>query len=112
MLGEKQSLKNKEKKIEQKLNYFQQYKNTNLSLKELLEATGQFLTQQIAEIEKDFVEVSSDSADERLPECSTPQELKKFCQILESYKENISTKIGHLEQKKEFVKVKTERHNI
>lgn len=105
MIEERKILKAKEKKIDQEINQILQFKNTNLPLKDILEATSSFLTRQVEEMEKDFVEVGSDSSEEKLEECSTPAELKKFCEVLQNYKESVAKKLTRLEKDKESIKV-------
>lgn len=106
MIEERKILKAKEKKIDQEINHLLQFKNTNLPIRDILDATCSFLTRQVEDMEKDFVEVGSDSSDEKLEECSTPAELKKFCEVLQGYKESVAKKLSQLEKDKEYIKVK------
>ncbi len=108
MIEEKKALKTREKKIDHELAKLQAYGSTNISLTEVLENTRKFLAQQVDEMEKDFVEVNSDSAEEKVEDCSTAAELKNFCGILQQYQENVLKKQNNLEKKKEYVKKKIE----
>jgi len=108
MIEEKKALKTREKKIDQEMAKLQAFGTTNISLNEILENTRKFLAQQVQEMEKDFVEVNSDSAEEKVEDCSTAVELKNFCGILKQYQENVLKKQNNLEKKKEYVKKKIE----
>ena len=106
-MEERKALKNKERKIDQEIAKLLTYSNTDLKLTQILEATNLFLNQQIEEMEKDFVEINSDSLEEKLAECASSQELKRMSEVLKQYQESVNKKLASLEQKKESTKVKT-----
>lgn len=108
MHGEKKSLKMREKKIDTVLSGFKEFKDSKMSLVDILDYTDQFLSEQIEEQEKDFVEVNSDSSDEKINDIVEKKELKKIAQVMKEYKERVQKKIAELESKKSYIKKKIE----
>jgi hypothetical protein len=108
MFDEKKSLKFREKRIDSVVNSIKEYKDSNMSVMDLLSYTDQIVTEQIDELEKDFVEVNSDSADERIDDVADSKELRRFSDILKQYKEKMQLKMRNLEEKKSYLKKKVE----
>ena len=105
MFDEKKSLKFREKRVDQVIEGIKDYKDSNMSVMDVLGYADNILAEQIEELEKDFVEVNSDSADERIDDVTDAKELKRFSEILKKYKEKMAIKLRNLEEKKTYIKV-------
>lgn len=60
---------------------------------DLLGYCNDIVSEQAEELEKDFVEVNSDSADERIDDVADAKELRRMSEILKKYQEKMSDKL-------------------
>jgi hypothetical protein len=102
---EKKSLKIKERNIDTKINQIKDFKDSKLDVMKLLELTNGFFSEQIEDLEKDFVEVNSDSSDEKIDDVCDIKELRRMAEIVSKYKQKVETKLKNLESRKTYIKV-------
>lgn len=70
-----------------------EYKDSQMSVMDLLGYCNDIVSEQAEELEKDFVEVNSDSADERIDDVADAKELRRMSEILKKYQEKMSDKL-------------------
>ncbi len=102
---EKKSLKIKERNIDNKINQLKDFKESNMSAMKILELANGFFEEQIEDLEKDFIEVHSDSSDEKIDDVCDMKELKRMSEIISKYKQKVEVKLKNLESRKAYYKV-------
>jgi ubiquitin carboxyl-terminal hydrolase 25/28 len=102
---EKKSLKIREKRIDSSIQKIKEFKGSNMSVMDLLDMTNDFMQEQLGELEKDYVDVNSDSADERIDNIVDKKEMKKMIDTISAYKKRVQQQLNQLEGKKSHIKV-------
>jgi hypothetical protein len=107
---EKKGLKAKERNIDLKINHLKNFKDSNMSVMKILELSNEFFSEQVEDLEKDFIEVHSDSSDEKIDDVCDAKELKRMSEIIAKYKQKVEAKLKNLESRKAYYKVNFTRH--
>lgn len=105
MLEENKEMKAKLKRIDAEILRLREYGPLKSDMLSAFDLTKSFLDDQADEMSKDFVEVNSDASDDGLGGFAEASELRRFSEILSTYKQKILSKIESLEKKKQSIKV-------
>lgn len=105
---EKKSLKIREKKIDASIQKLKDFKDCRLGVVDILDYANKYFQEQLGELEKDYVDVNSDSADERIDDIVDKNEMKKIVESINKYKTRVQGTLNQLEAKKNHIKKKIE----